>query len=558
MQPFRFRTAAQASAEAATADEALAHAQSPAHEYETRLRLYAGIAARPDLSRHHVETLLENFYERASTVLTALWANPIVSSDPELSQAVLSHIGRDDIFAFALAPNAEALLPRLLAICANPFHPEKAHLEFLADTFTSDQVAAAIDVLVEELGQSLDAAVGNRSPLSSILQSTLLEQPHLTRLVELVEHAVADAETPLPSGRSRRKNADYEARIHRMSTAQDVIATLLTRKDLTEAQCLSLVQSAEKIVADAAAFTAPTQRDWARASATHRMMRNAVLTPNAMSYAFTSDMLRVSFKDINLNGPGVNAALLATVENPRPILVQQALGSYFSLTEQVMESLLSQVRTLEDRYRMETGEGRGEDEGDLAAWGNHDEARWGTSGARSDQSEQQILDGLIRTGYRHIGKPVWDAVYDYVLTHPRHTDVPHAQVVDYVVATAARSANSWMDDSATPTMHAFAVWASASNDAHLRRHAVAQCWEVGQLHDAAQDPSPLVRIEVLKHDLATTDEVLAAARDIDPDVRLAAAEHAHIDSRVISVLSNDPDERVRTAIARRVLDSLQA
>lgn len=558
MQPFRFRTAAQAMLDATTADEALAYALNDVHDHETRLRMLLGVAERPDITRAHVKTILEQCQTRAGKVLATLWSNPTVAHHPDLRNKVISRISRDDIFSFLLLPNNEDVLPHLIARCANVHFPDHAvYIDALKNTFTPEQMNAALNVLVDGFADTLDSPTGRQHPLTDLLHSTLLAPDHLDRLISMVEHAVSDAATPLPSGRSRRRNAEFEARLNRMSTAQDIIATLLARKDLTESQCLSLVESGAKVLADAVAFTAPTQRKWIRASTTDRLFRNASLTPQAVAFVFNADIFRVSLKSVSFNGAGAEAAILATATNPNPVLVQRVLNAHFSLSEHTTQVLLDQVRFLERQFALNTAAPDGLDEDDFEVWGRDDNAWWGTSGERSDRDEQDVLRGLLRNAKRHIGKPVWDEVYAFVLAHPHYSQVSHAQAVDAAVAVLTSDSTRWADDSMTPTLHEFAAWASASDDEHLRRHAVAQCWDAAQLGEAAQDPSPLVRIEALRHDLATPDVVLITATDTDADIRLAAAAHPMLDQRAINILADDPDERVRNEVAHRVLEALR-
>lgn len=539
MEPFRFRPAADTARAARTADAALVHALDPAMG-EMRAQLLTGVAARPDLTAAHIETILDNLPQRGSRLLAALLANPVIETHPTLRERTAGALCVDDMFILVdTVPDPERYLPHLLTLCLFGGSDKAVHMEFLSTAFTPAQMEVAVHAILDQWEHAVLTGAPHRAPASLTLDLDVVGASHVERLLNLVETATADTTRPLPSGRTRRRPADYETHINRLAVVEQIICHLLVRPNLPAGASLRLVQHAEAIVADTLAYTPPRQRDWARASATSRMLRRAPLTPDAAAHAFASEFFRISYEDIALTGRAIDAALIATADNPHRILVERALNNWTTRSPEVLSVLLSAVKDLAERT--------GEDEED-------DHITYGFS-RRQPKTPELRMQGLVRSGLDHIGSPIWEQVYDLALTtHGAPAD--HGTAVARFASMVQAAAINYADESATPAVHRFAQWASASDDPHLRRHAVASCWEHPQLLAAAADPSPLVRVEVLAHTLATVDDVEAAAADPDADVRLAAAEHTLFNARILSMLSHDPDERVRDAVAGRVMDAL--
>lgn len=541
MEPFRFRPAADTARDADTADAALAHALHPATSEDARPQLLAGVAARPDLDAPHIQVILDNLPQRGATLLGALLANPAVEAHPCLHDLAARSMGLDDIFTVvSRVPDPERYLPRLLTLCMFGTSDKNHHMQFLTQVFTTEQMDAAIHTLLDEWTDAVTTGNVSGAPASHTLDLDGLGPTHMERLLVLVETAVADCVRPLPSGRTRRRPDTYETHIHSMSVVEQIICHLLVRRDLPKRHSLTLVQHAETVIADALAYTPPTQREWVRASATTRMLKRAPLTPAAAAHAFASDIFRISREDIILSGPAIDAALTTTAQRPHRILVERALDNWTTRSPEVLSILIAAVKNLSEQR---------------AANGAEDDDPYAFS-RRPAKDDETRLRGLVRAGLDHIGTPVWEQVYDLVLTVPdRPAD--HGAAVARFTAMVDAAALNFADDSATPALHRFAAWASASDDPHLRRHAVTYCWEHPQLLAAAADPAPLVRAAVLAHPMATAEDVAVATADPDADVRLAAVEHPLFDTASgIALLSHDPDERVRAAVAMHVMGAL--
>lgn len=540
MEPFRFRPAADTATAAETADAALAHALNPATD-DVQAQLLAGLATRPDLTAAHIEAILDNLPQRGARLLANLLANPVIQSHPALRERAAASVALDDIFTLVgLVPDAERYLPRLLSLCMFGATDKNVHMEFLYRAFTPTQMEVAVHTLLDGWEEAVVTGQHHRAPASHTLDLKVLGPAHIERLLALVESATEVAARPLPSGRTRRRPADYETHINRMSVVEQIICHLLMRPSLPKEASLRLVQHAEAVVADAQAYAPPTQREWVRGSSTSRMLKRAPLAPAAAAHAFASEFFRIGYEDIDLSGPAIDAALTATAENPNRILVERALDNWTTRSPQVLSILLSAVKDLHAR-------------GDTP---DDDGAAYASAFSRRQPKDNEArMRGLVRAGLDHIGTPVWEQVYDLALSLDGITG-DHGASVSRFAAIVSNAAINYADDSATPAGHRFAAWASASDDPHLRRHAVAYCWERPQLLAAAADPDPLVRIAALAHPLATIDDVETAAADTDADVRLAAAEHTLFNARILAMLSHDPDERVRNAVAGRVMDAL--
>lgn len=544
MEPFRFRPAADTARAAETADAALAHALAHPNE-ATRAQLLAGVAARPDLTGEHIDAILEHLPHRGAHLIGTLLANPVIDAHPILRKRTVDSMGIDDIFTVAaLVPAPERYLPQMLTLCMFGTSDKNIHMEFLTRTFAGAPMEAAVHTLLDGWEHAVVTGKPHAAPPSHTLDLDAFGPTHMERLLALVETATADAARPLPSGRTRRRPDTYEKHIHSMSVVEQIICHLLARRDLPKAASLRLVQHAEAVVADALAYAPPSQRDWVRASATSRMLKRAPLTPDAAAYAFASEFFRIGYDDINLTGPAIDAALIATADRPHRILVERALDNWTTRSPQVLSILLSAVKDLYERGDVSS------DKKDHAVW---------SSSRRQPKDHETRIRGLIRAGLDHIGDPIWEQVYDLALSIDGvecDHGADHGASVARFAAMVDAAALNYADDSATPAVHRFAEWASASDDPHLRRHSVSYCWERAQLLAAAADPSPLVRVEVLAHNLATMADVEAAAADPDADVRLAAAEHTLFNAHILSMLSHDPDQRVRNAVAGRVMDAL--
>ena len=467
MEPFRFRTAAQVAEQAATATEALADALDPTHDSEVRALLLSGVAGRGDLTREHVDTILDHLPQRCATLLVTLLANPVVSHDEDLYDLVARGMGKDDIFAFSLTPHAERLLPRMLAKCYESGN-EDIHLAHLQATFTPTQIEAALHTLVDMWQTALYAPMGHRPPGGHTLALSVLGSVHFDRLVGALEAVMMGAVTPLSSGRSRRRGADFEVHTHQMALVEDIVATVLARTDLAAHHNLAFVQLGEKCLADTLAYTPPTQRDWRRAHATRRMLGNAHLCPEATAYAFTSTIFHISLKDIALTRAGIDAALLATAEHPHPVLVQRALNAGSTRSPRALGALIESVRRLDatraaaDLARIDTPDTSNTRSSNT--WGRREHGHWwGVDyGATRDD---KILTGLIHAGLSHIGEPVWDDIYAFALAQPNQAASSHKIAVNYFAGLVRTAVINYADDTATPDIHEFAVWASASDDA---------------------------------------------------------------------------------------------
>lgn len=558
MQEFRFTTSTQASVEAASIDQALAYALDPSHEdHYVRGSLLTGAAARADLTAEHVHLILNHLPERATSLLATLLVHPVVANDQDLHDRVAIWMRKDDIFTFTHTPFAERLLPLMLSKCYE-YGNEDVHLRYLIEQFTPAQIDTAVHALIERWDTALHGSEVGASPGGHTLALRVLGTGHIDRLIAILDDVLAAAATPLPSGRTRRRDGGYESHVNQMSLVEDVLATLLARTDLTDTQSLSLVRLAEKATADAIAYNVPGHRDWIRARYTTRILGKARLSPEATAVAFTSPVFRISRDDITVTSAGIAAALRASdVANPSPILVQRALSSFSSRSEKTVHLLIEMVRTLDARHLPHDAASTEPAETDASEGANTDGEWWHTR-SRSVSPRDEVLHGLIRAALGHIGNPAWQAVYTYALDAATQASLSHPAAVDHFVDMVRRAILNFADETATPTSHEFAAWASASSDEYLRRHAVAECWNRPQLVAAAQDPSPLVRVQVLFHDLATADDVLAAALDADADVRLAAASHDLLDERGLTALAADPDPRVRAQAATRMIDALTA
>lgn len=538
MEPFRFRPAADTARAAETADAALAHALAHPAE-DSRAQLLAGLAARPDLSAAHIEAILEHLPQRGAHLIGTLLANPVIEAHPTLRERTANAMAIDDIFTVvSLVPHPERYLPHMLTLCMFASTDKNIHMEFLNRAFTGAQMETAVHTLLDGWEHAVTTGKPHAAPPSHTLDLNAFAPSHVERLLNLVESVSADTTRPLPSGRTRRRPDNYETHIHRMAVVEQIICHLLVRPNLPAGASLRLVQHAEAVVADAMAYAPPKQRDWVRASATSRMLRRAPLTPQAAAHAFASDFFRIGYEDINLTGPSIDAALIATADNPHRILVERALDNWTTRSPEVLSVLLSAVKDLHGR-------------GDVT----DETVVYASFSRRQPKDNETRLRGLVRAGLDHIGNSLWEQVYDLVLTTDG-IEGDHGASVSRFASMVQASALNYADESATPALHRFAAWASASDDPHLRRHAVTYCWERPQLLAAAADPSALVRVEVLAHELVTIDDVVAAAADPDADVRLAAAEHALFNARILSMLSHDPDERIRAAVAARVMDAL--
>lgn len=216
---------------------------------------------------------------------------------------------------------------------------------------------------------------------------------------------------------------------------------------------------------------------------------------------------------------------------------------------------------------------------------------------RTEMPQDLIMSNLrlLEAGGDLAGPLDGDSIARYALDFARHATTTevlerafslyhrHAQTLNSKIVPKAMSvrtfANEAMDQS-SPLVH---TWMSGHRDPGVRAvwvedHMVSPM----QAHLAAQDPSHIVRVAVVKHDLTgpETLEVLAAdphalvrvavvkhastsvetrtalATDLSPLVRAAVAASEGVDAEVLTVLANDPDPEVREAAAKRFLDLL--
>ena len=172
-------------------------------------------------------------------------------------------------------------------------------------------------------------------------------------------------------------------------------------------------------------------------------------------------------------------------------------------------------------------------------------------GLTNDEKQRIVLD--IVAAVSHPDTPLRDDAYTaWLASCP---DTTQDDAID-AFANHIDSLFGFADDSTPDTRQSFAAWASRSDDARLRRHALTHAYHPHQIADAAADPHPLVRATAAAHRLATPTVLAALSTDPDPTVRTVVTHHPATPTDTLAALSTDPHPDVATPATERILAAL--
>lgn len=541
--PFRFLPADEVARTIPDPTEALKACRDEPNP-ETRTRMFAGLATRPDLTSKHLAAIVKHTDRDHHTTLVTLLNNPTLRRSPKVWAAARDLINPDatPTLLHALHDPSE-YLPDMLRVADQHSMFKDLH-DRLRDAFPAEQITAVLDTFIDGYLIALDDPRTYAQPDTTIPGMTLLSEAQVTRLIE----TLCDHIDNLPE--------DTDPYSVEASAYESCLSRLIARTDLTDPQGHRLVDGLIRLAEIGDAHAEKWAEETGRAD---------------LGYGYARHITR-TLTNGNLPQPARIRALLC------PQIVAMLRYDNFARTGFTPDTVLAAVRQgaplslLVDYFVLTvTSE-------DLTAF----TTRLRAEGAAATNYGHGVLSALAHAGTDAIGTPGWDDLYALWLEAVPDTNDGCAQ--DQFANLVDRRTVNWSDRSTRPVLHAFAAWASASDDPLLRRHAVAHIYDESQFIAALNDPDPAVRYEISAHPQVTeavlgllaadpdatvrwtvaghekaTGEILHGLRD-DPAqmVRLAVAEHRKTHSETLQAMAHDADAEVRTVVAQRVLDALAA
>lgn len=525
--PFLFQTSTERG-RTGDLDTVLAEARNT-DDRELRAQLLTGVAARPDINAAAFKAIFKQDMRQCPTLLAAALNNPAARRFPKKYADLRSWIGPDAFYSLIRDhDNPAEFLPEFITTAhRHSQYPDAA--KFVTDNFTADQISDTFNGLLD---QCLTPTMGrdNSDLLSSLVQSPFLSAAHTGRIVGfLSENLLAALDGALP------ENIFFQP--------DHILGHLGARTDLTVEHAEQVVDCVETLLI----LEGITNRHYPIRMRPHaiRLLANSTLPQQALVRALASPTISDALWHDRFVTVGLTTATLAAAIDAGADLRLLIRFSLFAMSAKTLESVLDRLSAAETTPNGPANAGAAQADDDY-----FDDRYVTYDDIKPDPTTKEILSEVLRGATDTIGTPQWDRLYAMWHRVAEADGTTPVAATDEFADIVERRDIKWSDDSATPTIHKFAAWASASPDPALRRHAVKYVYSIDQMRAATGDPDAVVRAQTLDHEVVPEEILTILAGDDSTNIRIAVARHRDATPTVLHLLHTDPSAMVRLEVAK--------